>query len=190
MLKLKKRNYYFINRKKTSLFKSGYKATADSLAILAVKKSVENPVNGQIIINGGLLPRAKFKPEVYYSNEKLIIYNQILRDKYNFEAPNKIIWKIEEQTKTIQGYTCRKATTKYGSRLITAWYTEKTPIQEGPYTFKGLPGLILEAYDSKGYFNFSLVGLKYVKTIPSIPYSITTTYEKFHKKRKDMMEIH
>lgn len=184
-----KENTTLLISKESSYFKSSYKAIADSLGIVSVKKSVENPINDKIIINGSSIPSAKFKPEVYFSKGKVMVFNQIARDKFIYESPYKILWEIENDTKLIQGYTCRKATGSYGKKIITAWYAEKIPIQEGPYTFKGLPGLILGAHDSKDYFHFTMIGLKYVKKpISKLPFGINTTYEKYYKKRKEMLD--
>lgn len=57
-------------------------------------------------------------------------------------------WEILEEYKKINGFKCKKATTimeTYGYKLnITAWFCEEIPINDGPITFNGLPGLILE----------------------------------------------
>lgn len=175
---------------RSSSFKSSYKAVADSIGKEIAKKSLENPINGQVILKTGSLPSAKFKPEVYCTAGKSIIYDQIGKDGYSFEGSNTINWQIENTRKKINGYDCRKAFTIYGKKKIIAWYTEEIPISEGPYTFKGLPGLILEAYDDKEYFHFKLSGLKKGIKIPigNVPFSVKTSYEKFLKKRNDMME--
>ncbi|MFP3598917.1 GLPGLI family protein [Chryseobacterium sp. SIMBA_029] len=186
---LRKENASLLIGTHISLFKSDQKQIADSLTLISVEKSVSNPVNGQIEINTSSVPAAKFKPEVFYEKGKLTIYDEISKEHYHFAAPDKIAWKIENDTKIIQGYHCRKAISKYGNKLITVWYTDQIPIQEGPYTFKGLPGLVLEAYDSKDYFHFTLMGLKKIKKpIGKLPFGIDTTYEKFYKKRKEKMD--
>lgn len=41
-----------------------------------------------------------------------------------------------------------------------AWFTTEIPLPYGPYKFHGLPGLILEVYDTKNNFIFSFVGSK------------------------------
>ncbi len=48
---------------------------------------------------------------------------------------------------------------------------------------------MLEAYDDKEYFHFKLSGLKKDVKIPigNIPFSVKTSYEKFLKKRTDLM---
>ncbi|WP_074408532.1 GLPGLI family protein [Aquimarina megaterium] len=82
----------------------------------------------------------------------------------------KLNWKLEDETKKIGNYTCYKATAKrMGQRMqsmtisadseeemtepeeeeitITAWYTPEIPISNGPGSYWGLPGLILEIND-------------------------------------------
>ncbi len=56
-------------------------------------------------------------------------------------------WKLFDESQTIAGYLCKKATTtkQIGrSQAITAWYCEDIPIDDGPFDFTGLPGLILQ----------------------------------------------
>lgn len=173
----------------SSLFKSAVKELADSLSIDYIRKSVDNPVNGKVVINTENLTTAEFIPEVLYKNDKFLIWDQILRNTYIFEINKKIKWNLISDTKIISGYKCLKAIGKYRNKEITAWYTNEIAISEGPYTFKGLPGLILEVYDSKNYFHFTMVGLKNIKKpIKPIETGIKTSYEKFFNKRKEVMD--
>lgn len=173
----------------SSLFRSAIKYSADSISKENIKKSMDNPVNGRIIINTGKLSSASFVPEVLFINDKYIVYDKILRSIYSFEVNEKIKWNLIPETKIINSYNCKKAIGKYRNKEITAWYTEDIPIPEGPYTFKGLPGLILEAYDSKEYFHFTIVSLRNItKPILPIGESIKTDYEKFFRKRKEIMD--
>lgn len=48
-----------------------------------------------------------------------------------------------------------------------AWFTTEIPINEGPYKFNGLPGLIIEMYDTEQIFKFSLVSISTQKNTPS-----------------------
>ena len=61
-------------------------------------------------------------------------------------------WILTNEKKTINGLSIQKATTKWGGRDWIAWFTESIPFQEGPYKFRGLPGLIYEMRDSKNNF--------------------------------------
>lgn len=56
-------------------------------------------------------------------------------------------WKITDQSKKIQGYTCYRATKKIerpGATItVVAWFAPKIPLSFGPKGYDGLPGLIL-----------------------------------------------
>lgn len=73
---------------------------------------------------------------------------------------SKINWKITPETNTIEGFSVQKATTNFGGRNWIAWYTNEIPIQDGPYKFNSLPGLILMIADDKDEHIFKLVGSK------------------------------
>ncbi|WP_346985820.1 GLPGLI family protein [Chryseobacterium sp. POE27] len=172
--------------KNSSVFKSDQKAIYDSLTKESTKNSMANPVNGKIIIDFSRIPRAYFIPEVFKVGEKMEIFDKILGVYYKYENDQKIKWTLVNESKTISTYTCRKAIGKYRNKNITAWYTDEIPISEGPYTFKGLPGLVVEAYDDKHYFHFTLVKLKDLnQLIAPIRGEISTNYERFLKKRND-----
>jgi GLPGLI family protein len=64
-----------------------------------------------------------------------------------------IAWEITDETKKIGEYKCTKATGRFRGRDYTAWFAEEIPISSGPWKLFGLPGLILEAYDSKMEFH-------------------------------------
>lgn len=57
---------------------------------------------------------------------------------------------IGDSTKNILGYECFHATTDYHGRVWDVWFTPEIPIQDGPWKFRGLPGLILEATTDNG----------------------------------------
>lgn len=61
---------------------------------------------------------------------------------------------VPNKTKKINTFTCFEATTNFRGSKITAYYTPEIPASFGPFKFKGLPGLILEAYNDGN-------GLKY-----------------------------
>ncbi len=61
-------------------------------------------------------------------------------------------WQFSQETKTIQGHLCHKATfiktVPKGKFEIIAWYTKDIPVSLGPTEYVGeLPGLILELDD-------------------------------------------
>lgn len=169
----------------SSIFRSHQKEIIDSLDNIAFATAKEN-AEGILMITG-LGPRENFRPEAYKVDSVLYLYNTLLHRTFMFEWKKPINWTITTETKTIEEYLCRKATAHYLGRDYEAWFTEDIPIQEGPYFFKGLPGLILEVYDTKKYYHFSLASIaKVEKPIhTNIKNPIVTTYEKFLKARND-----
>ncbi len=79
--------------------------------------------------------------------------------EYN-EPLGSMEWEIGEDTDTICGYVCTKATTSYGGREWNAWFAEEIPSQFGPWKFNGLPGLILRVTDTEGVHDFSAISFK------------------------------
>jgi len=70
------------------------------------------------------------------------------------EEPMPSEWEMLPEQDTILGFPCLKAATNYGGRHYFAWFTLEVPINDGPYVFQGLPGLILKVTDDKGWYNF------------------------------------
>ncbi len=78
-------------------------------------------------------------------------------------------WNLVYNADTlISSYKCHKATTYFAGRNYTAWYTTEIPINDGPYKFKGLPGLIVKIEDTQKHHVFELTAfneLNYKKHI-------------------------
>lgn len=72
------------------------------------------------------------------------------------EAIPSIEWKLVEETKKINDWLCRKATTTFRGRTYTAWYCQDLPFSYGPWKLSGLPGLILEASDERKEVLFTI----------------------------------
>jgi GLPGLI family protein len=69
-------------------------------------------------------------------------------------------WEISDDTLTVAGYLCQKATCRFRGRDYTAWFTTDIPINNGPWKFGGLPGLILKIYDKDKLYTFECVGIE------------------------------
>lgn len=91
-------------------------------------------------------------------------------DYFALTSTDQINWKIENKIKKVQNYKLQKATTNFGGRNWTAWFSEEIPFQEGPYKFRGLPGLIFELYDETTDFKYSLINSI------NLPSTFDTTY--------------
>lgn len=59
-------------------------------------------------------------------------------------------WNLQNEFKTINGYHCQKAIkVSSDENEAIAWFTEDIPLSAGPLYLSGLPGLILEYFNSK-----------------------------------------
>ena len=86
---------------------------------------------------------------------------KIVKDNYRYiQDIDDLNWEILPETKEVAGFVAQKAKASFSGRDYTAWFTTEIPISEGPYKFRGLPGLILEISDNKGYYTFKLTGFK------------------------------
>lgn len=81
----------------------------------------------------------------------------LINDVFVYDTDNKINWNLEKETKKIENYTLQQATTTFGGRKWTAWFCKEINISEGPYKFRGLPGMIFQIYDDENNFDFKLV---------------------------------
>ncbi|KFF01901.1 GLPGLI family protein [Chryseobacterium luteum] len=87
-------------------------------------------------------------------------YYFIFRDAYKITESVNLNWTIEKEIVKKYNYTCQRATLSYKGRSWEAWFTQDLPIQEGPYIFKGLPGLIVYMKDKTNSYEFSFSGIK------------------------------
>ncbi len=73
----------------------------------------------------------------------------------------EIQWTIKDELKDICGYQCQKAIGKFRGRDYIVWYTGDIPLNFGPWKLYGLPGMILEAEDSKNQIAFTANNICY-----------------------------
>lgn len=127
------------------------------------------------------LPKSKFNFRVVknYPLGSVKTLNKITKNFYLYEESVKDFnWKVFEEQKEVSGYMCRKATTKYDGRNYTAWFTDEIPINDGPYKFSGLPGLIIEISDENNFYNFKLTELQKIKEDLMLPNVIAINKDK------------
>lgn len=88
------------------------------------------------------------------------ITTPLMNDLYFISIKDTINWQILNDIQKIDNIACQKATANYGGRNWTAWFDKNTLIQDGPYIFQGLPGLIVKLYDDQGNYDFNLMEIK------------------------------
>ena len=140
---------------------------------------------------GGKLDQLPRKDGSYYilksfDNNTLRYYDNAGLDKFFYEeTPEECHWEIGDATKNILGYECIEATTDFHGRKWTVWFTPEIPVQNGPWKFDGLPGLILEACAEGNQYTFIATGVQQTdKNIGHI--YLTNEYEK--TSRKDFLK--
>ncbi len=124
---------------------------------------------------GGMVIRFAGNNDVTYFNfaaGKRVDQRELFDREYLVEdSISKLEWKISNETKSIIGYTAKKATAQriaprmqmtmengemkrqevMDTATITAWFTPDIPIPAGPVEFQGrLPGLVLELNVNNG----------------------------------------
>lgn len=87
---------------------------------------------------------------------KMIYYqNNILTKKIAIkDTLNKMSWEITNAKKKVLGFACQEAKTSFRGRNYIAYFTEDLAINDGPWKFGGLPGLILEIKSVDGYLSY------------------------------------
>ena len=86
-----------------------------------------------------------------------------LRLKEQVSLPD---WQISEDTLSVIGYVCHKATASFRGRDYTVWFSPEIPVNEGPWKLYGLPGAILKAETGDGMFQFRAIGIEQLKNLP------------------------
>lgn len=101
-------------------------------------------------------------------------------------------WQLEEEEILILGYLCQKAVCHFRGRDYTAWFTLDIPINDGPYKFYGLPGLILMMEDSEKNFRFTAIGLEQLANVEIVSDNkkdfIVCTPQQYNMVKKRMQE--
>lgn len=96
----------------------------------------------------------------YPNSNQLTHTTFLVWEKYKVKQDVELKWKLTNEFSKILNYDVQKATTEFGGRIWTAWFTKNIPIQDDPYKFKGLPGLILKIEDATKSHSWELKGIR------------------------------
>lgn len=95
-----------------------------------------------------------------YASGKLTFTGRLVSEDFKYEEKVPTIeWQLKDSVRTVCGYACRQATGCFRGREYIAWFTDEIPVSAGPWKLTGLPGVILEAYDTEGVVNFRAEGV-------------------------------
>ncbi len=145
---VRQRSYYFSFNKKLN----------DSIATEINK--LGNVPQAQSLHSAITFPAFNHIIEKDFQKSEFTIAEEIMTDIYQttFDFPNS--WQLVRESKKFQNYECQKAKIKFAGREWIAWYTPEIAFPDGPYKFHGLPGLILQIYDTAGDFEFAAVDIR------------------------------
>lgn len=92
--------------------------------------------------------------------DNLFIRNWAEANFYYEEAIDDLDWILTQDTVHVNDRVCQVARLHYGNREWIAYFDPEIPLSDGPYTFGGLPGLIVQIRDTAGHWNFEMVGIE------------------------------
>lgn len=116
-----------------------------------------NVIENKVVVNkSGKFEKSENQKD--FVNNEMLSYEFIYGEK-NFylikEELSIFDWEITEQTKEILGHKVQQAKTHFRGRDYLVWFAMDIAIQDGPWKFSGLPGLILEVSSSDGFVSFT-----------------------------------
>ena len=80
--------------------------------------------------------------------------------QYKSSLP-QLNWQIiNDGSEEILGYKVQKAETNYDGKKYYAWFSTEIPINNGPFVFNGLPGLILKIQNEDSSYVITVKGIK------------------------------
>ena len=137
---------------------------SDSIAVFKAVPKEEGPDPFENTNGGGMHMNIRFSGPgdngvAYknYSSGKALEETMLADKKYIItDSLKQPSWKLSEDTATLLGHLCKKATTTTprGSKVL-AWYTNDIPTPVGPEQFFGLPGAILKVDVEEGLVVYS-----------------------------------
>jgi GLPGLI family protein len=104
-----------------------------------------------------LLRVAKFQ-----TTNQIVFGDPMLKGKEQFfrDSLFPMHWELPGESREVGSLHCAKATTHFRGRDYVCWYCPDIPVPDGPWKLGGLPGLIVEAYDTEDDLHFLLQSME------------------------------
>ncbi len=155
---------------KKSLYRDYLTVSQDSVLKIEVEKMQKAGVFKDLS-KSFQMPKFAYKITKEYPTMKVNFSERMLNSVFWYNEEPKFNWKISNDKQKIGEYEAQKATTEFGGRKWTAWFTESIPFPDGPYKFSGLPGLIVKIEDAEKNFSWVLTANKPLKEFEELSYS-------------------
>ncbi len=130
----------------------------NSYSVYSFDKKLRSNAHAMAITTDGSEDLLAYKN--FEKDSIITVYPIVTAYRYIAESIPRINWQLTEEYKEILGYNARKATANYRGRDYIAFFTDKLPVSDGPWKFNGLPGLILEIYDSENKVSYEAISIK------------------------------
>jgi len=179
-----------------SKYYSFYLYNSDSLKHEAGKKKLNAPSGdiwlgerGKKSLRWEMVNQSIFFKE--FSKNVLTVYIRmpmsITPCQYSEEIPVQE-WQLHDDTLTVCGNLCQKATCRFRGRDFVAWFAMELPIQNGPWKFGGLPGLILKVQDEEKMYDFECVKIDYHENKYPITMFDNKRFQKTEREKASKLE--
>ena len=169
-----------------SLFYSQANFEKDSLERNANGIEELRAINDSIKARYGKITVSYYVLKDFEKNQLEFVESLPTSSRYTESLPH-FSWNITEEQKTIDNYACQKAVCTCGGRTYEAGFAPDIPISDGPWKFYGLPGLILEVYDTKHHYEFQFLGMRPCNGKIEIPnQDVTKTTKKEYLRLKQL----
>ena len=139
---------------------------SDSIVQESIKKQMASGARNISVSRQRQGGEINYEVEKTYPEYKTYLIGSVGNDAYKVLEDRKLTWKISAEKKQLGEFKVQKATADFAGRNWTAWFTTDVPIQDGPYKFSGLPGLIVDISDQTGSHKMELKGIKKMSLIP------------------------
>lgn len=149
------KEYYFLDIEgKQSVYRSEYQKKSDSMVYEKRYAMGRKP----------LFMTELFSLKNLETLEVNKLFTTLMGTRFHIPIKEPMVWKVDSETQKFGDLDCQKAELDYGGRHWIAWFAKSVNLQEGPYVFYGLPGLIVKINDTNEDYQFNLVYLKTAKT--------------------------
>lgn len=162
--------YLDINEK-GSKFYSREVYVSDSTMTAMFEKQIKATGGMNVDMKAISMRKGSVRYKIYknYPNFETYSLTRLGMDAYKIADKRPIVWKILSDKQKIGNWETQKAITEFAGRKWIAWFTEELPFQDGPYKFRGLPGLIVKLEDATQSHVFELKAVgKYKEEVQKV----------------------
>jgi GLPGLI family protein len=140
-----------------------YRSYEHQLSVAQTKKYIQqqtaNAAGGPVMLN--IHVTGSSTEYFQYPNDRLLFRKEHLVSTFLVTGSLPVIdWQVTADTASFGELHCQKAMGHFKGRDYIAWFCPDLPLHLGPWKLTGLPGVIVEAYDTKKEVQFLFDGIE------------------------------